>query len=211
MAEQMIYISKNAEHYSKGIIQMITDIAEEMMTGVKDGLAYKLANVENEEAKLHAFIKNEGYDITYKEFSDFIVDAKEIISLNSDLIESTLAEQIAEHSSEELSDDDLEQVSGGKLKWWQWLLVGVAAVAVVVACVLAAPIVASVGVTMGVAVGYSVGSCVASTLAVNGALGGVFFSAMVGGASVAQGIVAGAAIGAGVAVGAGTAAGVTAL
>lgn len=140
MSEQIVYGNKNFENYSKDLLKLIVDISEEMNKGIQDGLTFKLGRVENDEVKLHNFVRNEGYDITYKEFTDFIVDAKDLITKNSDFIDSALAEKIEELSSEELSDDDLEQVSGGKMKWWNWLLIGVAAVAVAVACVVLAPV-----------------------------------------------------------------------
>ncbi len=197
MSEQMLYISKNAENYSVGLKKLITDISEEMNKGIKDGLAYKLASVENEEVKLYSFIKNEGYDISYKEFTGFISDAKDIITANADFIDSALAEKLSEQISEELSDSDLEQVAGGKMKWWQWLLIGIAAVALVVACVIAAPLV----IAIGTAIGAGSAACFAA-----GTVGLLTYAAV---GNIA--VVVGAGIAAGVAVAAGTGAGLGAL
>lgn len=184
MAEQILYISENAKNYSAGLKKLIQDISEEMTNGIKDGLAYKLARVENEEAKLYSFIKNEGYGISYKEFTGFLSDAKEIITANADFIEGALADTKMEQSSEELSDSDLEQVAGGGMKWWQWLLVGIAAVAIVVACVCIASVVASVG------------ACLATVGVGAIAAGGLAGLVIATNPAIVAGIVAGVAIGA---------------
>lgn len=181
MADQVLYVGNNAKNYSTNLKKLIDTIAEEMSKGIKDGLAFRFSSVENDETKLYAFVKNEGYDITYKEFSGFIADAKEVVLANKDFLESIIGEQMSEQMSEELSDNELEQVAGGTA-WWQWLLAAVCAVAVIAAvivtCGALAPLIplAATGVLgAGVAVGTFVGTAgglvmagAASTLVVAG-------------------------------------------
>jgi len=86
MAEQVIYFSNNVRNYSKNIKKLIDDISEELSKGVKDGLASRISSVENDEAKLYSFVKNEGYAISYKEFSGFIADCKKRLKLMNNLL-----------------------------------------------------------------------------------------------------------------------------
>ena len=190
MSEKVLYFTSDPIKYSENVKKLIHDINDEVIKGIKDGFAYKLASVENDEAKLYAFLKNEGYDITYKEFTGFINDCKDTIKLNEQFIH----EATSEHSSVELSDSDLEQVAGG-MNWWQWLLVGIGAALVTAAIILTAglatPLIAAAatgvavtGATVAGFVGAAAG--VAVTAAVAGGVG--IASAAVGGITAAAGV-----------------------
>lgn len=136
MSEQVIYVSNNVKSYSETLRKLIGDISDELNKGIKDGFAFKLANVENEETETYNFIKNQGYDIKYKEFTEFVSDCKGMIEANEKILDDVSKEQI----TEELSDNDLEQVSGGKGWWkknWSKVAMGVGA-ALVVGAVLVA-------------------------------------------------------------------------
>ena len=181
MAEQMLYAGKNVQHYSAALKKFIADIATEMTTGIKDGLGYKLCCLQNDEVKLHTLVKNEGYNITYKEFTDFIADAREIITLNADFIDSALADKKAEMGNKELTEDELAQVAGGKIKWWAIALAGLAAVCLLVACIILIPVTAVV--SGAVAVGVGVGAAIAY-----GVAGSAVFAGAVTGASIMGGL-----------------------
>ncbi len=199
MSEQLIYVSNNAQNYSVGLKKMIMDLSEEMTNGIKDGLAYKLARVENDEAKLYSFVKTEGYDLTFKEFSGFISDAKDMITANEEFINDILSEKIAEFESEELDDNDLEQVVGGNLKWWQILLICFAVVALVVACIIAAPLVAGVGAAVGTVVAAGGTIAAGGVFACSAVVAGSAAAAL--GTAVATGTLTAVAIGASVVAG----------
>ncbi len=133
MSEQVFYYSSNAQNYSDNLKKLLRDIYDEVDKGIQDGLAYKLAGVEDDESKVYSFLKNEGYDITYKEFSDFVNDCNDTIKVNGQLFQDVTNEQM----TSELSDSDLEQVAGG-MKLWQKLLIGVGAALLVGAIILTA-------------------------------------------------------------------------
>lgn len=166
-----------------------------MTTGIRDGLASRLGGVENDEAKLYAFIKNEGYPISYKEFTSFLVDAKEMVQQNEAFIQGAAADQTAESSTEELSDQDLEQVAGGGLAWWAWLLIACAALIVVAACLVCPVLIGVVGAGLGATVGAALGAGVAIGTIATAALASTSVAIATGAAvAVAGAVVAGVAV-----------------
>jgi lactobin A/cerein 7B family class IIb bacteriocin len=206
MAEQTLFISRNAVNYSTGLVKLINDISNEMTTGIRDGLASRLGGVENDEAKLYAFIKNEGYPISYKEFTSFLVDAKEMVQQNEAFIRGAAADQTAESRSEELSDQDLEQVAGGGLPWWAWLLIAAAALLVVAACLVCPVLIGVVGAGLGAAVAGGLGAGLTIGVVAGAALASTSVVIATGAAvAVAGAVVAGVAVVAGAAGGIGAA------
>jgi hypothetical protein len=181
MSEQVIYFSNNVRSYSKNLKTLIEDISEEMNKGIKDGFAFKLANVENDDAKMYSFLKNEGYDINYKEFTGFISDCRETIDANEQLIRKVTSEQ----NSEELSDSDLEQVAGGT-SWWKLMLIGIGAVLLLAAVVLSAGL--ATPLLAAAAIGASSAALTSAVIAGSGAvLIGCGVAAAVGTAAIITG------------------------
>lgn len=164
MEEKKIFIKETVNGYSDELKRLITDIGDELGKGIKDGFGYRIANINDDEAEVYSFLKNQGYEITYKEFSDFIGDCRDILEANELLIEEISIEEI----DEELDDDELKVVAGGKgwfKKNWKKLAIGAGA-----ALLLGAAIVATGGIG-GVIVGATAMGAPAgfSMLAVAGA------------------------------------------
>ncbi len=160
MRELTLKTNKTIDDYSEGIGKLLFDIADEIKNEVKDGIGIKLASQSGDEASVYNFLKNEGYDITYKDFLSFNQDSKKIVEENEDAIKNMLLEQ----KSEELNDNDLEQVAGGKMKWWQWALIGVGAALVIAAATIVTCGMGTAATT--IATTYAIGAAeVATTLA----------------------------------------------
>ena len=175
MSALALKTSKSINDYGEGIKKLLLDIAEDMKNDIKDGVGIKLAAQNGDEASVYSFLKNQGYEINYKDFLLFQEDSKKIVNDNEEAIKGMIAEQ----KSEELSDSDLEQVAGG-MNWWQWLLVGIGAALVIAAITIVtcgigtavATIATTAGITSG-AVGAAVATAnvVAGVGAVVGAVG----------------------------------------
>jgi len=75
---------------------------------VSDGLLAELSKKEDE-SDVFNFMKSQGYNITYGEFETYYNDAKKLSNIEVDHLETPPEEA----GSSELSDDALENVSGG--------------------------------------------------------------------------------------------------
>lgn len=166
MSTMALQTNKSINDYGAGIKKLLLDIKKEIEDGTKDGIGMQLASQKGDEASVYNFLKNQGYEITYKDFLIFNKDSKKIVEENEKALRSMLEEQ----KSEELSDSDLEQVAGG-LEWWQWLLVGIGSLIVLAAITI---------VTLG-----------AATVALGGVLNGILATTYV---AAGLGTVGGAAI-----------------
>lgn len=173
--EYSIKINKDMNSYSNDIKRLIIDISREIEKDVKDGIAGILSSSKKNEVELYEFIKDQGYAITYKDYQEFYEDCKEMIEINLDEVEKMIKNE--EASTEELSDDQLEIVSGGGLKsFWKKhkkeILIGgaivaalaITAVIVVATCGVGAAAVGTAAVTVGseVALPVAAGTSVAS-------------------------------------------------
>lgn len=177
MSTMVFQTNKSINEYGLGIRKLLLDIKEEIENGTKDGIGMQLASQSGDETSVYNFIKNQGYDVTYKDFLIFHKDSKKIVEDNGETIKSLIEEQ----KSEELSDSDLEQVAGG-LNWWQWILVGIGAALVIAAvtiltCGIGTGVVAAMS---GASMGFAAMS-VAIPAAYAGAATAGFIAAVVGG------------------------------
>ena len=200
MVNQLVYKSEWVNTHNPNFKRLFTDLGEEMNKGIKDGMAYRLANTENDETKIFAFIKNEGYDIPYKEFAEFTEVCKGVVVDNEDFLKNAMQEQM----SEELSDSDLEQVAGGKkLPKWAIALIAIGIAIVIAAAVVftfgAGAVVAAAGgaafvALAGASIGLGGGAIAATVVGTTaGAIGvGVALGVAGGGLMIAGGAIAGA-------------------
>lgn len=159
-------LKRGMEDYGDGIKKLLTDIKYEIENNIRDGIGIKLASENESEVKTYNFLKNQGYDMSYKEFYEFYKESQVIVENNYDLIEKALEEQ----ESSELNDDELEVVAGGKgwfKKNWKKVAVGAG-----IALLLGAAIV----VTGGLA-GVAAAGAAASTVGLSGAAGATFAAA----------------------------------
>lgn len=84
-------------NYSKELLRFIETISKEVADKTTEGILYRLAQITGEEREVYDLIVGEGFDITYDEFLEYYNTCKtKIISING-----------------ELSDDQLDDVSGG--------------------------------------------------------------------------------------------------
>jgi len=169
-----------SEKYSEGMLKLLEDMAKEVENKQKDGIAHKLAGHTGELVDVFNFLKNEGYDIKYNKFETFYKDAREIINADEEFFMNALNESM----SEELNEDDLEQVAGGG--WfknnWKKLLMGIGiAIAVVGLCIITGGL-GGAAIMAGVA-----GSAAMSVTGAMTAAAGIYTAAIVTGAVMAVG------------------------
>ena len=132
MSEITLQTARTFGDYPEGIQKLFLDIKEEVESGLKDGIGMRLASQKGEASEVYGFLKDQGYDITYKDFNIFYEDSLKIIEDNETALERMMEEQ----STQELSDNDLEQVAGGSGWWkknWKKVAIGAGAVLVVAA------------------------------------------------------------------------------
>ena len=190
MKEKNIFIKKTMDDYSDELKRLIIDIGDELSKGIKDGFGYKIANMDDNEAGLYSFLKNQGYDLNYKEFLNFLNECKELIEANEMLLDEISLEGI----DEELNEDELATVSGGKGFWkknWKKIAVGVGVSLVVGAAIVLTGGVGAVVVgamAMGAPAGFTMlavaGATANATLVTGCAIAGV-----AGATSIAAGAV----------------------
>jgi len=170
-----LVLTKGLADYAEGIQKLAMDLKKEAEQGIKDGLIYTLGKQEDDEMKVYEYIKNEGYVINYKDFQGFIGDARAIINEN----EAFFMNIVQETFSEELSEDDLEQVAGGG--WfknnWKKVLMGIGALMVVAAigiltCGVGLAAITGAAAAVGQAVGVLATITTASTLIATGLIVG---------------------------------------
>lgn len=123
------------EDYAQGIQKLFGDIYDEISRDIKDGVMHNLLTIEDE-TQSYNFLKNQGYDISYKDFLEFVEDCRTNLFENADMIGRFIVEN--EQSVQELDDEDLERVAGGGLGNWikshkKEIIIGAAIVAGVVA------------------------------------------------------------------------------
>ena len=107
MSDNQVTIDK-IQTYSAEIKRFINDLGKEYEDEVSDGLLAELSKKEDE-SDVFNFMKSQGYNITYGEFETYYNDAKKLSNIEVDHLETPPEEA----GSSELSDDALENVSGG--------------------------------------------------------------------------------------------------
>lgn len=178
MTTLVLKSNKTVEDYSKEMQIFLTDLKKDFEESVKDGILYKLSKMDGEPERIYNFLKNEGYKMTYKDFTTFYDDSLELIGKNGNAINNMMKETY----ETELTEDDLTDVVGGKLKLWQKVAMGAG---VGLAVVGLAVMTGGVSLLVTAAVG---GEILVTATATAGA--GVAVATIAGGAA---GVVAGAA------------------
>ncbi len=101
---------KNGKQYSQNIQKLQKDIYDELTKNVSDGMVSKLMLIDDTDA-VYDFLKNQGYEFKYQEFVQYLEESNMYVHENITEIERYA--NTGESAYGELSDDDLEQVSGG--------------------------------------------------------------------------------------------------
>lgn len=113
MIENIIDQKVITDKYSKGIFQLVNDLNEEVKTENKSGIISEISKMNSSEEEIYSFLKNEGYDISYKDYKLFYNDSLKAFGES----ENEISKVMRETYETELSENDLESVAGGKLSF----------------------------------------------------------------------------------------------
>lgn len=155
MATKILTTSYIPTDFSSNVQILLKDILAEYEEKKTDGILSKLMGNDGSKEELYNFIKNEGYELNYKEFTKFYEASDAIVEKNKEyLVEACY--KVNEKYSDELSENDLENVVGGKLSW------GKIAIAAGLGLAVGGLVIATGGLAAVAIVGVGVGSTVLS-------------------------------------------------
>lgn len=189
MSQYAAEIKKGLYEYGEEIQRFVLDMVNECENNIRDGLMVELSKQVDESSAFN-FLKGQGYNVSYDEFERYYEDAQKYMNDNEDLLNRLMEEE----TTMELSDDDLENVAGGRWTWKKTVAavgIGLVVGGLVAVTVFCPPVAAATGpaifgiTTAGWGASAVAGAAVAGSAAVGaGAAAGI---------GAVAGVVAGAA------------------